>query len=414
MGLGGRWMRQQIISIAPALIAALALIVGADTARGTQGDSTDGAAPSGALLPWALAGAAVLCGTTGRGGRYDRGTVFCLTPDGQERLLHSFAGGPMDGAEPLGTLVRGRDGGLFGVTASGGRCEHGEASQQVAGCGTLFHIAADGAERLVHAFSGFIEPVGGLIQATDGSFLGIGPDQVYRLTPDGTESVLHQFAGGKTDGSDPAGLLEANNGVFYGTTRSGGAFNHGTVFALTAAGAERLIYSFRGGADGDFPSAPLIQGSDGALYGTTTYGGVNANMSTLCDRGCGTVFRITSDGRETVLHAFRGGMLDGVHPTSSLTQSSDGMFYGTTSGGGSDTDVGPGTVFRLSADGAHWMAYAFRDETEGVYPSALAQGVDGSFYGTAGGGRLGQGVVFRISSRGRIVVLHGFGGSSKR
>ncbi len=335
--------------------------------------------------------------------------MYCLTSGGQEQLLHSFAGGATDGAEPLASPIRGHDGSLYGVTGSGGRCERGEAAEQAAGCGTLFRVAADGSEQLVHSFSGLVEPIGSVIEARDGSFLGIGPDQIYRIATDGTESVLHFFGGGRSDGSEPSGVIEAANGIFYGTTRSGGAFNHGTVFALTATGEESLIYSFRGGADGDFPSAPPIQGRDGALYGITTYGGANPNMATFCDRGCGTVFRVTLEGRETVLHAFRGGMLDGVHPASSLIATSDGTLYGTTSGGGSDIDIGVGTVFKLGPNAQQSLMYAFRDETEGVFPSALIRGADGSFYGTAGGGRFGQGVVFKIGTSGRARLLHVFG-----
>lgn len=409
-------MRQQV-SIALALVAALALAVSAagegvaGVAQGepSGGAAADGASPVGALVPWSIAGTAVLCGVTSRGGRFGRGTVYCLNTAGQERLLHSFAGGAADGAEPLANLTVGRDGLLYGVTASGGRCERGEAAERAAGCGTLFRLAADGTEQLMHSFSGLAEPGGAVIEASDGSFLGSGPDQVYRIAPDGTETVLHFFGGGRTDGSEPSGVIEAGDGLFYGTTRSGGAFNHGAVFALSAAGEERLIYSFRGGTDGDFPSAPPIQGRDGALYGITTYGGANLNMATLCDRGCGTVFRVTPQGKETVLHAFRGGMLDGVHPASSLVQASDGTLYGTTSGGGSDIDIGVGTVFKVGPNAQQSMLYAFRDETEGVFPSALIRGADGSFYGTAGGGRAGEGVVFKIGASGKFSLLHVFG-----
>jgi uncharacterized repeat protein (TIGR03803 family) len=135
-------------------------------------------------------------------------------------------------------------------------------------------------------------------------------------------------------------------------------------------------------------------------------------MATLCDRGCGTVFRVTLEGRESVLYAFRGGMLDGVHPASSLLQSSDGTLYGTTSGGGNDIDIGAGTVFKIAPNGQQSTLYAFRDESEGVFPSALVRGTDGSFYGTAGGGRYGQGVVFKITASGRASVLHFFGRKS--
>lgn len=404
-------MHQQV-PIVLARCAALtlaALASGESVAAPREGGSPDGAAPVGPLSAWSIAGHAVLCGSTSRGGRFDRGTLYCLTVGGEERLLYSFAGGSADGAEPLGGLTPGRDGSLYGVTGSGGRCERGEVGERAAGCGTLFRLTADGNEQLVHSFSGLIEPAGAVIQASDGSFVGVGPDEIYRIAPDGSEAVLHAFGSARREGADPAGLIELASGSFYGTTRGGGASNHGAVFMLTATGEERLIYSFRGGSDGDFPSAALIQGRDGALYGITTYGGGTADMATRCERGCGTVFRVTLEGRESVVHAFRGGMLDGVHPTASLLEAGDGTLYGTTSGGGSDIDIGSGTVFKIAPNGQESTLYAFRDETEGVFPSALVRGPDGSFYGTAGGGRLGQGVVFRIDARGRASIVHLFG-----
>jgi uncharacterized repeat protein (TIGR03803 family) len=126
-------------------------------------------------------------------------------------------------------------------------------------------------------------------------------------------------------------LIQGNDGNFYGTTTAGGANGEGTVFKISSA-VETLLYSFAGGSDGATPFAPLLQGSDGNFYGTTTDGGAN---------GEGTVFKISSAGVETVLHAFTGGS-DGENPYAALIQGSDGNFYGTTNGGGTN---GAGTLF---------------------------------------------------------------------
>jgi uncharacterized repeat protein (TIGR03803 family) len=148
------------------------------------------------------------------------------------------------------------------------------------------------------------------------------------------QSVLYSFTGG-TDGQYPqAGLIQGADGNFYGTTSSGGTNNVGTVFKLTPAGAVTVLYSFSGGTDGANPQAGLIQGADGNFYGTTEDGGTN---------NYGTVFKITPAGAETVLYLFSGAT-DGANPLAGLIQGADGNFYGTAVQGGANGD---GTVFKF-------------------------------------------------------------------
>ena len=146
-------------------------------------------------------------------------------------------------------------------------------------------------------------------------------------------TTLYSFAG--SDGAHPdAGLVQGSDGNFYGTTEFGGANNgNGTVFKITPSGALTTLYDFAG-SDGFEPQAGLVQGSDGNFYGTTTGGGAN--------NGKGTVFKITPSGALTTLYSFAGS--DGAFPQAGLVQGSDGNFYGTTAGGGTDF---AGTVFRL-------------------------------------------------------------------
>jgi uncharacterized repeat protein (TIGR03803 family) len=407
-------MRSRVLE----LPLALALLVLVCWARGATSDAqeVDGAGPAGQLLQLRHDDSSVFYGTTSHGGQWNLGTVFRVSPRGDELVLHSFVGGRDDGANPIGALTRGRDGALYGTTTAGGThaCPRADTDAAAAGCGTVFKITPEGKETLLHSFTGLIEPTGELLAASDGSFYGIGPDQVFRIGPDGTETVLHSFQGGRRDGINPSSLIEGRDGNFYGTTQGGGGFNHGTVFTVTSSGDESLIYSFRGGADGEFPSAALIEGADGNFYGTTVYGGLSANSATFCDRGCGTVFRVTPQGVESVLHAFRGGVRDGAHPATALVHARDGNFYGTTSGGGSDVDIGGGTVFRISPSGSEATLYAFRDmAANGVFPSSLIEGADGNLYGTAGGGQAGQGVVFTVTLEGLANVLHSFGQSRR-
>ena len=146
------------------------------------------------------------------------------------------------------------------------------------------------------------------------------------MTPSGTVTVLHAFVGGKTDGANPqAALIQATDGNFYGTTLSGGPSDNGTVFQMTPGGTVTVLHAFAGGTtDGANPTAALIQATDGNFYGTTSSGGTSAFF--------GTVFKMTPGGALTILYRFTDGFTGGVPgaPYASLIQATDGNFYGTT------------------------------------------------------------------------------------
>ncbi len=291
-------------------------------------------------------------GTTSRGGASGNcpgpyvsgcGTVFKITPSGILTTLHSF--NYTDGSEPWAGLVQASDGNFYGTTEWGGAY----------GAGTVFEVATAGTLTTLHTFDGTdgYSPLGALVEATDGNFYGTtmegganGSGTVFRITPSGTLTTLYSFCSQTncSDGYWPyAGLVQASDGNFYGTTGSGGAFGHyGTVFKITPSGAMTTLYSFCaqiGCPDGEYPGAELVQAADGNLYGTTQSGGTNQN----CDPyGCGTVFKISPSGTLTTLHSFNNA--DGSYPYAGLVQARDGNFYGTTLTGGADGD---GTVFRL-------------------------------------------------------------------
>jgi uncharacterized repeat protein (TIGR03803 family) len=164
-----------------------------------------------------------------------------------------------------------------------------------------------------------------------------GSGMVFKMTPEGVLTTLHSFD--RTDGATPqAGLVQATNGDFYGTTLNGGAHGYGTVFKMTPEGVLTTLHNFDF-TDGAAPSAALVQATDGNFYSTTPRGGTSSKPN--CRDGCGTVFKITPEGVLTTLHSFGGGY-DGSGPVAGLVQATDGNVYGTAAGGGK---YGLGTVF---------------------------------------------------------------------
>ncbi|HEV2177800.1 MAG TPA: choice-of-anchor tandem repeat GloVer-containing protein [Terriglobia bacterium] len=269
-------------------------------------------------------------------------------------------------------------------------------------------------------------PWAGLVQGTDGNLYGDsfgGTDGiVFKITPQGKLTTIHNFDG--TDGNGPqTALVLATDGNFYGTTYFGGpdpnACNGtgcGTVFKITPAGALTVLHSFDGSCTqttdcpgGAGPGA-LVQGSDGNFYGTTYLGGT-------CYDGCGTVFKITPNGVLTTLYDFSSSNDGGYSPyyLAGLVQGTDGNLYGTTTQGGSCTRFGGcGTVFKITPQGALTTLHSFTGTgAEGWGPGGtLIEATDGNFYGTTGGGGSSQscapfscGTVFKITPQGTFTTL---------
>jgi uncharacterized repeat protein (TIGR03803 family) len=246
-------------------------------------------------------------------------------------------------------------------------------------------------------------PQSELIEASDGLLYGTtaeggthGTGTVFQITTAGTLTTLYNFTGG-ADGSDPrAGVIQASDGLFYGTTFGGGA-GFGTVYQVSSNGAFTTVYTFTGGIDGGFPGMRLVQGNDGLFYGTTLAGGVN---------GTGSVFTVSSVGTFTTLFSFNG--TNGANPSAALVQGSDSNFYGTTFIGGTNND---GTVFQLTPAGTLTTLFEFSGNTNGDFPEAqMIEGSDGLFYGTTSDGNRGDGTVFKITSAGTFTTLHNFSG----
>jgi uncharacterized repeat protein (TIGR03803 family) len=257
-------------------------------------------------------------------------------------------------------------------------------------------------------------PNAGLVLDNDGNFYGttVGYDadndgSVFKMNAKGTLTTLHRF---RSDGDAPlAALLLASDGNFYGTTFNGGGSNNcapypgcGTIFKITKEGKLTTLHSFDQ-TDGTGPVGALIQGTDGSLYGTTTFGGAN---------GYGTVFKIAMRGTFTTLHDF--ALADGAVPYGGLIQASDGNFYGTTSEGGDPNcyDGNCGTVFKITPTGILTTLHSFAGyPTEGAQPMAgLLQATDGNLYGTTynGGANFLDGTIFKITPGGNLTTLYSF------
>jgi uncharacterized repeat protein (TIGR03803 family) len=212
-----------------------------------------------------------------------------------------------------------------------------------------------------------------------------------------------------------AGLIQDSAGNFYGTTWSGGASSSGTVFKVTKAGKETVLYSFTGGADGAILYDSLLRDKAGNLYGTTSFGG-NTNCISF-PSGCGTIFKLDKAGKLTVLHAFVGGT-DGAGSYSGLIEDLSGNLYGATAYGG-DTSCNPpygcGTIFKVDKSGKETVLYSFEGSPDGESPyfGVLAMDSAGNLFGTTlGGGTRGAGTVFTVSQTGAEKVLHSFTGTS--
>jgi uncharacterized repeat protein (TIGR03803 family) len=337
--------------------------------------------------------------------------------------LLSFDG--TDGAYPEAALVQATNGNFYGITPGGG------ANCAPDGCGTVFEITPAGVlttlyslcAKLFCADGAYPE---GLTLATDGNFYGTSGGgagnygMVLKITPAGTPTTLYSFCTQTncSDGRNPeAGVVQATDGNFYGTTFYGGTttcfsgYGCGTVFRVTPGGTLTTLHTFQGyPTDGDSPESTLVQATNGNFYGTTANGGASDACGAY---GCGTVFTITSSGTLTTLHSFDG--TDGQEP-GALVQATDGNFYGITLYRGANDN---GTVFKITPAGTLTTLYNFCSQagcTDGSVPAGLVQATDGNFYGTTGDGGAnttacggyGCGTIFRITPSGTLATLHSF------
>jgi uncharacterized repeat protein (TIGR03803 family) len=322
------------------------------------------------------------------------------------QFLYCFGSSSTDALGPNGALLQASDGNFYGTSTGGGIGGGPEVMDDAIypGNGTVFKVTPTGTESVLHAFAG--PPADGagpniLIQGSDGNFYGIGGSTFFRLTPAGIETILSTSIGATA-------LLQGSDGNFYGTGYSTTSPD-GMVFKLTPEGVLTTLYTFAGSpSDGAQPKS-LLQGSDGNFYGLTTLGGaVRDSLGTTY----GTVFKVTPDGVETILHFFSGPPADGWNPAA-LVQGNDGNLYGTTIQGGENgsIDGGWGTAFKLTLDGVETIVHSFSGQSDGAYPGAgLLQGTDGNFYGTTDSVLQNgvQGTIFELTPSGVVTGLYSF------
>lgn len=346
-------------------------------------------------------------------------------------VLYTFCSQPncTDGRTPAPNLLLDGGGNLYGVAGGGNSQFYG---------GVVFQVSPKAGETLLYNFSAInqgLGPNGGLIRDASGNFYGTtaggGDDQgkckkyagcglVYKLT-NGTEQVLYDFLGAADGESPNGGLVFDQQGNLYGTTYRGGAENDsakaGTIFEVSASGTETVLHRF-GLVDGDgkFPNAGLVMDQKGNFYGTTIEGGADGNYGSgiPCLNRCGTVFKLTPSGVETVLYAFQGwgpGDGDGAVPFSSLILDAKGDLYGTTYAGGA---YGQGTVFKITPTGTETVLYSFGGAPDGAFPvGRLVLDAQGNLYGTTSyGGKHNQGMAFELTTSNAEKKLYSFTGGA--
>lgn len=346
-----------------------------------------------------------LYGTTEYGGGicHDRclgGTVFAIAPSGSEKIVYSFeASSKNDGKNPRSGLAA-VDGTLYGTTVRGGdaSCYCGTVFKvTLGGTETVLHSFKGPPDGYGPDESSLLN-VNGTLYGTTVNGGAHSKGTVFAITTSGSESVVYSFSG--ADGAYPKATLIDVNGTLYGTTTEGGTYcgskgGCGTVFSLTPSGTERVVYDFQGGVDdGRFPTQEALLDLNGTLYGMTKRGG---------KYDAGTLFSIGPTGKEAIFHSF-GGKYDGVYPYGGLLHV-NGAFYGTTSNGGSVSCGvryggvhGCGTVFKATASGTETVLHSFGEPKDGTYPYSGVIDVDGTLFSTTtAGGTHDAGTVFTVS-----------------
>ncbi len=319
-------------------------------------------------------------------------------------VLHNFTGGT-DGAYPVAGLARDANGNLYGTTVYGGPSSHG----------TVFKVDTNGTESVLYSFTGSPDgayPYAGLVRDATGNLYGTtyyggtsGYGTVFQVDTSGTESVLYSFTGGTTDGCYPyGGLLQDKAGNLYGTTDGCGASGQGTVFNLSMAGKETLLHNFAGGSsDGAYPFwTRLLMDAEDDLYGVTQEGGTSND---------GVVYKLGNNGTFTLLYSFAGGKTAGCYPYGTPAMDSAGNIYGTAEACGASGD---GIVWKVSKVGKEALLHSFaRGSSDGEAPLAgVILDAKGNLYGdTWAGGTSGLGTVYELSKKGTMTLLHSFVGS---
>jgi uncharacterized repeat protein (TIGR03803 family) len=322
-----------------------------------------------------------------QGGVNGLGAIFRVTPEGSVSVLHSFSG--TDGSYPAVNPIRDAAGNLYGTTNQGG-------SSADCSCGTVFKLTPAGELTVLHSFTGGHAYPSALTLDAAGNLYGFEyaantNGSMFKITPDGTFSVVYTFCSLSNcdDGAAPVGRLIVDRaGNFFGATNRGGQFNQGAVFELTPEYDESVLYSFTGGADGGNPVGKLTQDAEGNMYGVTYAGGA-------APAAYGTVFKITPAGVESVLYSFcrLTSCTDGARPAGALVLDPSGNLYGTTILGGTNN---AGVVFKITPVGEESVLENLTIAADGGNGAVLDKA--GNVYVELySGGKSGQGSVVKLT-----------------
>ena len=332
-----------------------------------------------------------LYGTAKYGGSDGFGIAYKLDTSGNLSTLRNFQPGDT-GIEPVGGLVF-TGGYLYGTTSLGTFGCGVAFKLDLTGAFTRLHDfqSVQNTDGCVPQASMVQDATGNLYGTTSsGGNLGFGT--VFKIDAAGNYSVLYNFAGPPVDGAFPAqgSLALDETGNLFGTTVSGGSFNDGAIFRLKPNGQETILHHFTGGRDGRSPRGTLVHSKGGLLLGSVPYGGSDQS----CFKGCGIIIGLDSNGRGAVFHNFEY-VSDGGVPAGGLAQDAAGNLYGATTVGG---PFGFGAIFKLDSSGREIILHGF-DYLDGSVPfGTLFLDMAGNLYGTTlYGGAFGSGVVFKVT-----------------
>ena len=320
--------------------------------------------------------------------------------------LYTFAGDNTDGNWPAGALVADPTGTIWGTTSSGGPN----------GAGTVFKYTPGGTETMVYHFTGGNDgdmPDGGLLKASNGDFFGTtyiggkyGLGTIFKVTPAGVLTTIYSFGTNANDGGNPRGeLIWSADHQLAGVTVNGGAGNVGTVFKVSLQGKETILHGFAG-PDGQYPRAALVMDKAGNMYGTTY-----DTFSSAVNAGNGTAFKIDPAGNFTVIYNFLGAT--GYGPSAPMVLDPSGNLIGTTQNGGADNN---GAIFKLTPAGKATVLYTFTGGNDGGRPIApVTLTKAGAMLSTTfEGGKNGYGTVYRLTAAGKLQTLHTFDSTDGR
>jgi uncharacterized repeat protein (TIGR03803 family) len=359
----------------------------------------DGENPSAGVIPGSSGN---LYGVTQHGGEANQGVIYKVDASGQVTVPYSFLA-KTDGTYPEAGVALDSAGNLYGTTSQGG---------------LVYKVDARGQYSILYTFSNAyygLGPEGSLTLDSTGNLYGTadvgGAAQagtVYKLDPAGQVALLYSFTGG-ADGANPqAGVTFDSAGNLYGTTNLGGSAGLGVVYKLSPDGQETVLHTFTGEPDGAKPTAAVTLDAAGNLYGTAYQGGEGHCYP---QSGCGVVYEIDTAGNYTILYTFTGGA-DGGGPFSGVILDAAGNLYGTTYQG----SLGFGVVYKLDTSGHQSALYTFTGLADGGNPiGGLLLDATGNLYGTTANagspvGSYGNGVVFELDAGGTYTVLHTFAG----